>query len=150
MESNVFTAFLVKAKKNTYAAGKNKVEPLRPDTIDLAFEEGGYSYRDSYYGNTCFSGQEVVYKNGKPFWSMNYYGKILKADIPAGTVETLKEALMLVDESSPFRGPGHHMRGDFEYKCRCRGTVEFFHGVENILHKGKEVYKLFFHGGMLE
>ena len=150
MESNKFITFLVKAKKNTYAAGKNKVIPLRPSAFDLAYEKGEYTYRDSYFGTTSFSGQEVVYKEEKPLWSMNYFGKVMRDDIPAGSVETLKEALMLVDESSPFRGPAHYKRGDFEYKCRHNGTVELFNGEEHILYNGEEVYRLYFHGGMLD
>lgn len=150
MKPDKFIVFLIKAKKSTYAAGNNKTIPVRPGAVDFVYKEKDFTYVDSYFGSTCFSGQEVVYENDNSIWSMNYYGKTLSKHLPPGFSETLKEALMLVRESSPFRGPEQYKRGDYEYTCRYEGTVDHFSGEEEISHKGEKVYHLYFHGGSLE
>ncbi|MBN2853323.1 MAG: hypothetical protein JXQ23_11370 [Clostridia bacterium] len=71
------TEFIVKAKKNTYASGLGKVESSRRLSTDLYYRENEYEYADSYFGAKEFSGQEVVYRDNLPVWSMNYYGKII-------------------------------------------------------------------------
>ncbi len=39
---------------------------------------------DSYFGGTDFLGQEVVWQNGTPIWTMNYHGRILRPDLYDG------------------------------------------------------------------
>jgi hypothetical protein len=150
MGTNNLESFLVKAKKNTYAAGMNKVAAMRPGAIDFSYKENNLTYVDSYFGNIRFSGQEVVYDRESPVWSMNYYGKTLVNELPDGFSETLKGALMLVQENAPYRGPSHYRQGDFEYTCYTEGTIESFTGEEFISHKGETVYCLYFHGGSLK
>lgn len=142
--------FIVKAKKNTYAAQSGKVDSSRKNSKDLAFIEGDYHYLDSYFGETDFSGEEIVYFKDRPVWSMNYYGKMLEYGIPEGFSETLREALQNVPLDMPFRGPKEYIRDKYRYTCTVEGNMDFFHGVENIYAVGKEVYRLFFHGGSIQ
>jgi hypothetical protein len=71
-------AFVIKAKAATYAGNGKPVEQSRPGSIDLCYEEGELSYRDSYFGGGDFIGEEVVWFRGEPIWAMNYYGYILE------------------------------------------------------------------------
>lgn len=142
--------FLVTAKRNTYATQKGKVQSSRRSSKDLAFEENDYYYLDSYFGEKYFSGEEIVYYKEVPVWSMNYYGKLIKEDIPEGFIETLREALDNVSEEKPFRGPGEYNRAKYKYKCSNEGDIDFFKGIELILYENEEVYRLYFHGGYIK
>ena len=141
--------FLVEAKVNTYAAQKGIVVPARKGSHDLAYKKGDYFYVDSYFGEKDFSGEEVVYLEEDPVWSMNYYGRMLRENVADGFIETLREALMKVGTREPYRGCRYYKRGAHEYFCTAEGAVQFFHGCETVEYEKKEVYRLYFHGGQL-
>jgi hypothetical protein len=100
--------FLVEAKVNTYAAQRGKVESSRKGSCDWAYGNGRYYYLDSYVGEIDFSGEEIVYLEERPIWSMNYYGKMLRDDAPEGFIETLREALLKIGREEPYRGCRYH------------------------------------------
>jgi hypothetical protein len=87
--------FVVRAKRVTYVGGGEGIEASRPGAHDLAYEEDGWKYRDSYFGGTDFVGQEVVWNQGEPVWAMNYYGWIDEPSLidAARAGATIKEAL---------------------------------------------------------
>ena len=143
--------FIVKAKRNTYASG-NKATKLKDGFEEFIFEEGDFKYRDRYHARDPkpFGGEEVVWQNGKAIWIMNYYGYMLFDKINSEVVyEFLRKAMSLVDEQRPFRGPPNFKEGDFEYLDENEGDVSKFKGTEIIFFKGKEVYRLEYHGGLL-
>jgi hypothetical protein len=142
--------FLVEAKENTYAAQKGMVASSREGSKDLAYQKGGYDYRDSYFGERDFSGQEIVYLDKKPVWSMSYYGKMLMEDVPEDFSEALREALLSIEKEEPYRGCRNHTRKELAYSCRPVGAISFFHGHESIGYKGREIYRLYFHGGLIQ
>ena len=74
--------FLVKAKKATYAGGATATV-LEDGCKQLTYSEAGYEYRDRYYGNDPFAGQEVVFQNGEIIWSMVYKGETINAEDPS-------------------------------------------------------------------
>ncbi|ACR80499.1 MULTISPECIES: DUF5680 domain-containing protein [Kosmotoga] len=145
-----FIQFLIRAKQNTYAGDGEESEPSRPCSKDLHYQEGEFLYIDTYLGSFDFIGEEAVWKNGRPIWGMNYYGRMLVDDIPEGFIKCLKEALKNVPASAPYRGPETFKYGSFEYYCEWKGNVECFEGNEKILFEGKIIYKLSFHGGTLK
>jgi len=136
--------FLVRAKKATFAGGGAKMEPSRPNSKDLLYAEGTLKYIDTYLGGTIFSGQEALWKDDIPFWSMNYIGRELSEDF---SIKILTDALLLVPEEYPYRGPLHYTDGDYSYKCIINGDFHWFSGVEEIFFKDTKVYELVFHGG---
>ena len=77
---------------------------------------------------------------------MNYIGRVT-GDHFSG--DFLKEALLLVPEEKPFRGPERYVNGDYEYVCEIQGDAEWFQGREIITYKGTEIYECVFHGGTL-
>jgi len=141
--------FLVEAKVNTYAAQKGKVGSSSKGSHDLAFGKGGYFYVDSYFGEKDFSGEEIVYLEDRPIWSMNYYGKMLRDNVPDGFIEALRGALLKVRKEEPYRGCRYYARNRYEYFCTAEGAIGFFHGCETVEYGKKEVYRLYFHGGQL-
>lgn len=142
--------FLVKAKKSTYATGGGGTTSSRKKSVDLLFKEGDFEYLDSFFGQTDFSGEEIVYYQEKPLWSMNYYGRFLIEDFPAESVTVLKKALTLVEPDSPYRGPACFEQDDLRYTCEVEGSIDFYNGVEKIFHNDQEIYRLYFHGGFIK
>ena len=139
-----FIDFLIKAKKKTYAGHGGECSSSRPASHDLSYTEGDLMYYDTYLGGRLFSGEEAVWKNGVPVWSMNYIGRVTGENFSG---DFLKEALCEVPEDMPYRGPGFYLRGDYSYHCIAEGSPEWFRGYEEIFCCGEKIYELFFHGG---
>jgi hypothetical protein len=141
--------FLVKAKIATYASGdESKTITCEKGCKEINYVKGDFKYRDRYFGEYNFSGEEIVWWHNKVIWSMNYFGVTDTTEsLPDKFPDFLKEALRQVDTSSPFRGSKYYSRGDFEYINEFDGDLKDFSGQERINHKGKLIYKLYYHGG---
>ncbi len=145
-----FIAFLLRAKKASYAGGEtNKVTSSRPESHDLAYCEGEWSYLDTYLGGFAFAGEEAVWKAGQPLWGMNYYGTMTVEEIPGGFGDFLKQALRCVPARAPYRGPAHFEQGRYSYTCAWEGDPARFKGEETIALDGQVIYLLSFHGGRI-
>lgn len=145
-----FTAFLLRAKKNTYAAGDaGKVASSRPASHDLAYQEGDLAYLDTYLGGFAFIGEEAVWCHDQPLWGMNYSGTMTCENIPDGFGDFLKLALRGVPAEAPYRGPASFTEGRFTYSCRWEGSLAHFKGEESIALDGEVIYILDFHGGKI-
>lgn len=138
--------FLIKAKKSSYAGKGAEVTPSRPNSHDFQYSEGIFEYIDTYIGGERFAGEEAVWIENIPFWSMNYIGRIT-GDGFSG--DFLKEVLLLVPKDKPYRGPMIYQKGDYTYHCIVNGKFDWFQGVEEIFLCGKQVYECTFHGGLL-
>jgi hypothetical protein len=141
--------FIVKAKINAYAGGGAGGESILADGCkELSFQEGDLRYRDRYFGWNPFVGEEVVWQGDQVIWAMNYYGTVFDEVVPAAQVyQFLQQAMNQVAEDRPFRGPRYLKEGDFEYRDESQGSVERFTGVERIYYRGRDVYRLNYHGG---
>lgn len=139
--------FLCEAKKKTYAGKGNKeLQSSRLNSNDLAYRKGNYLYLDSYLGNEGFTGEEAVWEGENPVWAMNYTGRVLEEQFSG---DFLKEALLLVSNDSPYRGPSLYKNGDYTYHCKVVGDFTWFHGSEEIYYRDIKVYECLFHGGKL-
>ena len=147
IEISELACFLVKAKKATYANKTNKVNSSRKESHDYSYQENNYTYLDSFFGAENFSGQEIVYKDEKQCWSMNYYGRVIEENFNG---DFLKEALLQVDEELPFRGPLFYQKGEYLYLLRIQGKIDFFQGVEEIYYQTYKVYEGFIQGGIVK
>lgn len=149
-----FVAFLLAAKRVTYAAmdGRYKVgEPALPGSSELAYQEGDFSYRDVYFGDAFFAGQEVVSHRGVPIWTMTYCGGFLGDQTSTPEFgEAFGGALRQVGADRPYRGPSRYSVGEYVYTDRTRGALERFHGREVVWRDGHPVYTLEYQGGFLK
>ncbi len=136
--------FLCIAKKLTYAGKGAESKSSRPNSHDLEYSEGVYKYIDSYLGGEKFLGEEAVWVNDVPVWSMNYVGRVLGENFSG---DLLKEALLLVKNEYPYRGPLVYNKGKYSYHCTVDGDVTWFNGYEEIFYDGVKVYECRFHGG---
>ena len=137
-------SFLCRAKKATYAGHGTEAAPSRPDSHDLIHTEGELTYMDSYLGGERFSGEEALWQKGKPFWAMNYTGRVTGQPFSG---DFLKEALAHVPKDIPYRGPAYYTDGTYKYEMTVEGDISWFNGYEKITLDGRMMYELHFHGG---
>lgn len=145
-EKEEIVKFMIRAKKETYAAKAEECEPTRSNSHDLRYEEGDLLYFDTYLGGECFSGEEAVFQKGIPIYAMNYCGRVTDQSFNS---DILKAALLLVPEDKPFRGPAFYQENDYLYSCKVHGDLNWFQGHEEISYKDQPVYECFFHGGKI-
>jgi len=139
--------FIAEARRNTYAGDGRRIEnPFLAGSIQLEYKKGEYFYRDIYFGGEKnFAGQEVVYQNDKPIWSMVYCGSAELEEVS----DFLKKSLSNLFEKCRFGGECNFEERNFRYEDRGEGMLERFSGEEKIFIKGKNVYKLNYHGGLI-
>ena len=140
-------AFLLRAKKATYAGKGPEAASTRPNSHDLNYQEGDWLYIDSYLGGNRFAGEEALWVRETPLWSMNYAGRVTGQPFSG---DFLKEALRNGTPDMPFRGPAHYQSGNYAYTCDVIGDVSWFQGHERIAYRGTDIYECYFHGGLIE
>jgi hypothetical protein len=146
--------FLVEAKISTYAAlgDEASVPPELSGSKQLEYIKGAYYYRDVYFGMFRFMGQETVYRDEQPIWSMVYAGGAVgkvSDEESLRVFEFLRRAMRLVEVDRPFRGPSTYDNGELSYFDESQGDVRNFHGIETIQRGGIEVYRLDYAGGLI-
>jgi hypothetical protein len=143
--------FLVAAKKTTYAAGDLAKKIINNDkSTTLIFENGDWKYHDNYFGGEPYGGREVVFFKGEPVFIMTYYGQVKDSVADLNKVyETLMDALKLIPEDKPYRGPKEYKSGNLLYKNTFTGEVNNFFGEEFIFEDGKEIYTAKYIGGFV-
>lgn len=152
MDLLALNRFIVLAKRQTYVGDGIKAVASRTGAHDLAFSDGDWSYRDSYFGGTDFLGQETVWLRDEPVWAMNYYGYILRPElIDAGRAgATIKAALSAMYAEGRFLG-GFEWSGPHGiYRDSSTGDAAHFHGREVIEVGGVEAYALDYFGGLVK
>jgi hypothetical protein len=144
--------FIVKAKAASYVGGGQHVASCRPESHDLEFKDGDWSYLDSYYGGRDFIGEEVVYHKGKAVWAMNYYGRILREDLitPEQAGHMIKASLARMYAEGHFLGGHQYRESEFAYVDTSKGDVDHFTGRETISREGILAYELVYHGGAIK
>lgn len=145
MENEIID-FLLKAKKATYAGKGAQTASSRLGSVDYMYREGSFLYYDSFLGGERFVGEEALWIDDKPYWGMNYAGRVLDESFSG---DFLKEALSNVPKEKPFRGPEYYASEDYSYRCGVSGTTEWFQGFETISFRDKPIYECRFHGGLI-
>lgn len=144
---NQLVEFRLEANVNTYAAYMNETDSTRLDSHDFTYNNGSYTYHDTYVGGEQFAGEEAIWYDGKSQYAMNYIGRVLNQNFSG---DFLREALCKADKKMPFRGPEHYQSGQYIYKCNMVGDFKWFQGYEEIFYNNVKVYECFFHGGIMK
>jgi hypothetical protein len=147
--------FIVQAKRCTYAADAAAVlPPLVPGSKQLEYHKESWFYRDIYFGEQHFVGQETVYFKGTPVWSMVYSGGILRwaedDHSPDRVYGFLQAALREISAEQPYRGPQTFGQGVYTYTNENDGNLERFSGLETINFQEYPIYSLHYSGGRLK
>lgn len=139
--------FLIKAKRASYAGNGAETSSSRTGSHDLVYRDGEMTYYDTYLGGEKFAGEEAIWIADKPYWAMNYIGRVTGENFSG---DFLKVALLLVPFEAPYRGPAAYSDGDYAYECSVQGGFDWFSGKETICFKGNEIYECVFHGGLIK
>ncbi len=142
--------FIIEAKKNGYGNKKAKRKKVIGSGKVITYKKRDFEYKDIYFGSEKFIGQEIVLKNKKVIWLMNYSGKVINEkgrQNQEKIYQFIQDVLMKVDKKSIFRGPKKYKKGKLRYKNEFKGNINFFVGKEKIFYEKKLVYILFYHGG---
>lgn len=144
--------FIVESKAAAYVGGGSFLPPSRTNSHDVGFQRGKWRYLDSYFGGTDFIGQETVWLAEQPVWAMNYYGRILRADLIDANVagQVIKQALAEMYLQGRFLGGFNWRRAAHSYEDHNTGDVNSFSGRERIIISQVEVYCLEYHGGLVK
>jgi hypothetical protein len=139
--------FVAEARRNTYAGEGGSVKnPFLDGSHQLEYEKDKYFYRDIFFaGEKNFIGQEAIYLNHNPIWSMVYSGSAEPEEITS----FLKKSLSVLSEKCRFGEKCELKENNLLYKDDGQGTLERFGGQEQIFKRGEEVYKLNYHGGLI-
>jgi len=148
-DSDALAAFLLRAKRATYAAQGDDatVTPLLPGSRQLEYREGELFYRDVYVGVAAFAGLETVDHADTPRWAMTYAGGLVAPADFRAVYAFLRAALQRGDVAAPYRGPARHAEGEWTYTNAWEGDLDRFAGAETIERAGVVVYRLRYAGG---
>lgn len=144
--------FIVRAKSKTYVGGAKKLLPYRLASNDIQYHENDWAYHDSYFGESDFIGQEVIYFKSKPIWAMNYYGYILNTNLITSTEtgKVIMSSLTKMYSDGRFLGGFVNEEFGLRYEDKNEGDLKHFTGKERILRDHLIVYELIYHGGLIK
>lgn len=145
-----FIDFLIDAKKKTYAGNGQKIK-MDDYSNHYNYEKNPFRYHDIYYGSLIDGGGEIVYFKDNPIWWMGYHGGISgKNEFSAQEIfDFLKEALSLIPEEFPARGPKIYVKNNFTYLNNYTGNIGRFCGEESIKINNNRVYIRNYVGGFI-
>lgn len=151
MDNHQLAEFIVAAKKATYASQDDdfSLPPLMPESKYLVFDQPPFSYSDTYFGMNRFAGQEIVYYQSLPVWSMCYMGGGISTENISHIYVFLRKALRAVPLCSPFRGGDSLYEDGLHYVNHFSGNIQLFRGEECIYQNKSLVYRLNYLGGLL-
>lgn len=151
---NNIEEFLIEAKKQTYAnENVEKVNSSRLNSKDYEYKKDNMIYHDTYFGETNFIGEEVVYIDNDIYWAMNYYGVTFDDTLGEEAMDkALRPALIMVekDDIIPVRGPKEFNNGEYKYTFDANGDLNYFNGIETIYKNDKKIYELKCSGGLIK
>lgn len=153
IDTDLLGGFLARAHKSTYAnKDAAKAKSSREKSEDYHYQEGNWEYHDTYFGGKDFIGEEIIYQNGNPIWGMNYYGYLLDEGIQEKDVYNfLRTALMQDYTDIPsVRGPLSFQIEPRKYENRVDGNLARLGGTETISFAQKEIYRCWYHGGLIQ
>lgn len=143
--------FLQEAKRATYASGS---PPVRQNFVrSYTYHSDSFDYEDRYTGNIQDVGMEIVRFHSWPLWGMSYYGGTQNRDQARTSLDVisfLREALRLMPEQFPVRGPNSYKRNNMQYRNRVNGDILNFDGIEIVTFKDRELYCRRYQGGLIK
>jgi hypothetical protein len=144
--------FLLEANVSGYASGKANAWTKNKDgSTTITYDRKGWKYHDNFFGGEPYGGREVVSYKGEPLWMMVYYGAISDTERDfKGLYAFLQRALRADPKSNPFRGPRIFREGNLSYRNSWKGSLDSFHGEENITRSGKKIYYAKYLGGLVD
>lgn len=144
--------FIYEAKCDLYV---NYIySPLKPKSTSTKMYiriSGDFQYKHQLFGDTTCVGEETVWYQGTPIWSMSYYGGINQKyyNIKIQTLAFLRQSLHNLDPNFPIRGPKKLVYEEYCYQNKLKGNIIAFTGIEKIMRNNRKVYLKNYTGGLL-
>ncbi len=143
--------FLQRAKQATFASKTAEPTKTKDNGSEYTYEERPFLYKDKYFGYFTDTGQEIIWYNGIPVWSMSYRGGMLQHEELSGRCFSfLKRCLQKLPPEFPARGPKIYEEGDFKYENEWEGNINSFFGTEKIFWKEEQIYFRNYLGGVIK
>jgi hypothetical protein len=148
-DADALRAFIVSARRHIYAGDGGDVPAVLAGTRQHEYAASPRRYRDIYLGGERFAGQETVYEDDRPTWTMVYGGgRWPESDLDARTIYAfLRAALLATADRCRLPGRATHGEEALRYTSTTAGTFEWFEGSEEIRHRGVVIYRLTYAGG---
>lgn len=144
-----FIDFLIEAKTKGYASGDSK-KMEKDGSKTITFSKGKYTYHDNYFGGEPYGGREIISIDGKPFWMMVYYGRVINGDVKK-IYPFLQKALKTIPAWAPFRGDLEFEEGDLRYSnIPHQNFIYNFFGEEKIFQGKEMIYEMKYQGGLVD
>ena len=152
MDKEKLADFLFKARQKTNAKAGGQVEPAIDGMEQAEYSEGDWLYRDIYFnGKSSFMGNDAVYFKGEPVWASSYYASF--QDITEEKLdEILRQAIADHSDINAWAKVEKEVSGEYEYSNMpdWEGqTIDEVAGTEKITKNGRDIYTLFYAGGLL-
>jgi hypothetical protein len=142
-------AFLVAARQHAYAGEGGDASPTVSGARQFEFAGGRWRYHDLSVGAERLAGQEIVYQDESPVWTMVYAGgRWPDAELDTAEIYRFLRSALLA-EVEHCRLPGRSLFGEEElrYISTGAGDLAWFEGNEEIRYLGGVVYRLVYSGG---
>ena len=141
--------FIIKSRQSTYAAG------VAPEVIDGAnvyiIKNNKLEYRDIYFvGDQYFQGQEILFSDSKPIWSMSYRGAAVEGTDTEKVFKVLQGFIKKFASVVRFNENFEMLEAEFNYKCMASGDLDEFEGREEIYQNKKLVHYMDYFGGIIK
>jgi len=151
MINKQFIDFLQRAKKATFASKTARPIKTKDNGLEYSYEERPFLYKDKYFGYFTDTGQEIVWNNGIPIWSMSYRGGMLSnEELSSRCFSFLKRCLQKFPSDFPVRGPKNYEEREFKYENKWNGNINSFFGEEKIFWNEKQIYFRNYLGGTIK
>jgi hypothetical protein len=145
--------FLLDSNLSGYASGKAKNWVKNPDgSTTITFSKGDWRSEDHFYGGEPYGGRTIVFYQNKPVWIMVYYGRVERSADPNRVYSILRQALLKMPSSHPFRGPSLFTQDGLTYTNSWEGSLKDFSGQEQIAASGSplRLYQAKYLGGLVD
>jgi len=151
MNKEALKQFLIDSNKAGYAGGEEKKWIKEADgSTSIPFEKDLWRSDDNFFGGEPYGGRTIVFREGKPYWIMVYYGWIEEGIETDPVYGVLRNALAQMPKDYPFRGPKEYKEDDYVYTNTWDGEVDRFSGEESIVQGDKLIYKANYLGGLVD
>ena len=115
------------------------------------YQEGDWSYENSWLYGEPSSGETVVRYKGSPCWSMSYRSEMMAYADRLEVYACLREAMEKPNDDGYFRGPiEYHTKQNYTYRNVQHGSLVKFNGHEYVKDiDGDVVFKIQYNGGVI-
>lgn len=133
----------------SFAAGKE------PTIINggksYSIKKDNLEYRDTYFDqHQYFQGQEILFENELPIWSMSYRGAAIEGFAANEIFSVLQKFIKEYADKTRFGENFQRVNGEYKYIVTANGDTEEFSGREEIYKNNQLAHWMEYFGGKIK